>query len=301
MEKTVYIHIGAHKTATTSVQSYLSHHAPRLASNGILYPDTCRYHFGHHRIGFALKEQIDPSRQDRPEFETEIAELRREIDASTAHTVIVSSEALFVLPQHALDRLKQALTGYHVEVIAFVRRQDSYLVSLYNQLVQGADDTFTAPLSDFVENPRSIAREISFAPHIERWQNTFGRVHLFRLEDASPIDALFPLIGAQMPDNRPIGRTNASPPAAVINLILWCKRIGIPFRIRMWIRALATRLLFFAPAVTLSDADRNKILLEFAEENDRLFQSFGMENTYGPLTRTTVKGSSGPDDNAPAK
>ena len=60
--KLLLLHVGTHKTATTSLQAALVASSGELASDGTLYPETGRIHFGHHNIAWGL---IGDERFDR--------------------------------------------------------------------------------------------------------------------------------------------------------------------------------------------------------------------------------------------
>lgn len=52
---TIYIHIGMHKTGTTSIQKFL--HTNFSGQNKeFYYPNTGIYEYGHHNIPWSLKE-----------------------------------------------------------------------------------------------------------------------------------------------------------------------------------------------------------------------------------------------------
>jgi hypothetical protein len=54
--RTTYIHIGTHKTGTTSIQWALNRHREALERRGFLYPraGVPAEHDGHHNIGWEL-------------------------------------------------------------------------------------------------------------------------------------------------------------------------------------------------------------------------------------------------------
>ena len=61
MRRQIYLHIGFPKTGTTSIQTWLTEHAPALAAHGVLYPahgrDGQEYQYGHHRLARSLVER----------------------------------------------------------------------------------------------------------------------------------------------------------------------------------------------------------------------------------------------------
>ncbi|WP_372614018.1 hypothetical protein [Aquicoccus sp.] len=282
MSRRLYIHIGAHKTATTAVQRACWKERGILAQNDLLYPESNIYHFGHHRLAFALKSRPDPKRGDVPDMDEEIAALRDAIESADRSRVLISSEAFFVMHRAKLKRLRAALDGIDVRVLAFVRRQDDYLLSLYNQNARMIGNDFTRPLRKYVADPRSIGGEISFLRWLNLWREVFGgdAVHLWRYEDRDPLDAMLEIIGLPEGLITTRGGVNASSPAVVVEAVRLAKRAGLPRRVQSAVRSATTRMFANWPRRRLSDSQRASILDVFAEENDELFASFDMENTY---------------------
>ncbi len=59
---TVYLHIGAPKTATSNLQAILARHQDELLAQGVLYPRLCRHGDAHHVLVADLidKYQANP-------------------------------------------------------------------------------------------------------------------------------------------------------------------------------------------------------------------------------------------------
>lgn len=282
MLRRLYIHIGAHKTATTTIQRTCWQERATLAQHDVLYPETNIYHFGHHRLAFALKSRRDPKRGDIPDFEEEMEALRNAIERADQSRILISSEAFFVMHRAKLKRLRAGLDGIDVRVIAFVRRQDDYLLSLYNQNARMVGNDFNRPLRSHVANPRGIGGEISFLRWLNLWREAFGAdaIHLLRYEDRDPLAAALDIVGLPEGLITARNRVNVSPPAMVVEAVRLSKRFRLPQSVQELIRHATTRMFKGRPQKELSDAQRAAILAEFAEENDELFASFGLENTY---------------------
>ena len=130
-----FIHVGRHKTGTTSIQSTLQSNYDELARRGVLYPRAGREagqrHF-HHPIVDALLADDGPA---IARFRTELAD---EIAAVEPHTAILSSEALSreSVGAHHLRRLKECVPSDEVVAIVTLRRQDEMLLSRYAERVK---------------------------------------------------------------------------------------------------------------------------------------------------------------------
>ena len=130
--KRLFLHIGAHKTATTFLQSSLANNAPALDELGILYPQTGRIYEAHFRLCWELK---DPALLGQPLEALPLwAGLLEELAASPRPVAVLSSEEFGL----GLDPTRlEALKAHHdVQVIFYLRSPDSYMESFYNQFVK---------------------------------------------------------------------------------------------------------------------------------------------------------------------
>lgn len=131
----VFVHIGTHKTGTTSVQAFLRSHASELAQSGIIVPTagTLSKDSGHHNLAFQLTgdTRYDPILGGLNEL---LAQLRH----STARRAVISSEDLsgLVSRPDGLRRLETALgrEGHSVSWVMFIRRVDDFSESMYTTL-----------------------------------------------------------------------------------------------------------------------------------------------------------------------
>jgi hypothetical protein len=133
-----YLHVGTHKTGTTSVQHFLSANDRLLAAEaGIYVPRAGRADGsgGHHNIAWELNddERFDPARGALRDVLAEIAgqPLRRTCLSSE------DFEYLHTRPD-ALRRLAEGFTGigFVPQVILYLRPQAGYAESLYAELVR---------------------------------------------------------------------------------------------------------------------------------------------------------------------
>lgn len=132
----MFLHLGTHKTGTTSLQVFLGTHATKLRKQGVLYPTTGRRdtHLAHHNIAWEL---IGDRRFD-PGLGT-FATLRAEI-AGYSGDVILSSEDFTGAARApaTFAAFLQALRadGFDVTLVLFLRNQADYAASLYLTLIQ---------------------------------------------------------------------------------------------------------------------------------------------------------------------
>ncbi|HXK39800.1 MAG TPA: hypothetical protein VJ837_03130 [Candidatus Paceibacterota bacterium] len=141
--KTIYLHIGAHKTGTSAIQSMLKAESRRLRWHGFFYERS------FYDLGRMLK-------RESPLAPGVLERLRQEfhdrIDARPEPNIIGSSENFFgdVFKGYSNTRavandLRAILADYDVRIVASIRRQDEFVQSVYHQHVkQGGTMRFDA-------------------------------------------------------------------------------------------------------------------------------------------------------------
>lgn len=138
----IFIHIGTHKTGTTSIQSLLLQRAMRLEEQGIYVPETGRPQpqtgpqtSGHHNLAWALYG--DP--RARPAF-GDIDDLVKELAQVPFQKAVISAEDFEFLVSRPEILRKMGHTfvnaGWQPHYIVFLRDPASYVISLYNQILK---------------------------------------------------------------------------------------------------------------------------------------------------------------------
>jgi hypothetical protein len=135
--RVVWMHIGLHKTGTTSIQAALAEHRDLLRTHGIYVPrigtiDPCS---GHHAIAWAARSD----QRYRVEF-GDVHDLCRELSGVPEPVALISSEALEYLVEQgsALRGIESALrqAGWEPRYIVYLRRQSDYAASLWKELAK---------------------------------------------------------------------------------------------------------------------------------------------------------------------
>ncbi|APZ55216.1 hypothetical protein ACFO5Z_15765 [Salipiger abyssi] len=123
----IVIHIGTHKTATTTIQDMFWANAELLAEHGLIYPQLGR-HTGHH--GLVLDWQGMPGHY---KLEQGSLEALAETYGQSDKTVFLSSEEFSRRqPLASLGKVRAALEGFdEIEVICTLRTQWQFLQSIY--------------------------------------------------------------------------------------------------------------------------------------------------------------------------
>lgn len=183
------LHIGAHKTGTTALQNFLALNYEQLLSYGVLYPRfSANIAVPHHII---MRPIVAPKNNDyiwsiegvdniRTELDIRDA-IHREVDETGAHTVIMSTEFLFVnkpifnnIAEGNLARYaKRLFSGFDVEVVVYLRNQPDWLESCYIEAVKGAHTCYEHDIKEYIlyRHPEYM----DYREYLEPWLDAFGR------------------------------------------------------------------------------------------------------------------------------
>jgi hypothetical protein len=167
MRRTLYLHIGVHRTATTSIQRFLRVNTQALALRGILNPDGLSRH--HALAGRIL----------RGEAKAVASELTAQAEASEAATgrpvraIVLSDEDICTRTDMA--RMARLSDHFEVRVILVIRRQDLWLESWYRQNVkwQWNPDLAHLTFAEFLVRRRSFFW-IDYDATVARLERLFG-------------------------------------------------------------------------------------------------------------------------------
>lgn len=129
--KKIIIHGGIHRTGTTSLQNAFAGNRERLNEAGISYPGKQRNH-----QSWAWDQLSGRTTSDS---------IATAIDRNIYDTIILSAEDFCRFRD--LDWLKEVRSRHFVSVHFFVRRQDEWLTSWYNQNIRWPFDKRTATLT----------------------------------------------------------------------------------------------------------------------------------------------------------
>ncbi|MFO7534656.1 MAG: hypothetical protein R6X19_03065 [Kiritimatiellia bacterium] len=271
----LYIHIGHPKTGTTSIQTFLLENRDALRAEGILVPRAGVLEGAHH--GLSRNWYAIRSREDRSEIE--IQSLRREAEAAPCPVVVLSSEA-FIQEQPA--RFASLFSpSCEVFIIYYIRRQDLVAESDYAQRVRSY-------IKMEVQPARAILPVL--VPHylriLARYGARFDRAHLLvrpfektAFHGGSLLSDFLTLIGAD-PSRHPAAdrRRNTSFTHTYLEFKRACNLLPL---LEAELKGLGAELDRLSeadaaphPGRQLSQADRSRILADFATENEEIARTF---------------------------
>ncbi len=160
--RTIYLHIGLHKTGTTSLQRFLGDQADWLRANGKIYPNLTNQFGAHTHFGlniYALDEDRDSPAILRfrahgrsiPEYKIRFREyLNQRLDAEPDLDFILSNEGLsYVRRPEEIARLGRLFSGTRVLVVLCLREPAGYLASYKKELAKTGIPESADPASSF--------------------------------------------------------------------------------------------------------------------------------------------------------
>jgi hypothetical protein len=166
------LHVGPHKTGSTSLQHRLLNSQAYLNQHGFAYPAFGLSQFAHHRIYSFLKGD-----QAAAGDVTEAGIKRLALDG--VNTILSSEDFIYLQPDR-LQRLNLLLQGFRIEVILFVRTPIELWPSHWQELIKhGRDETLLEYLGAFFGLTNTIdARYMNPAGQAARFAQAFGREHV---------------------------------------------------------------------------------------------------------------------------
>lgn len=232
-EKPLILHVGMHKTGTTAIQASLAANRAWLQSEGVEYPEAPALLRGprtaHHGVARALAE---------PTLRRRIAlfRFRRRIEraAQDARLTVISAEpifrhrvgtesddtAAFVQGHRAyLRQLAHYFRNFAPTVLLYLRRPDTFVVSLYKTGVARGDQT-----PDFEDFAKAATWWVIYPERLAVFREVFGQLEVLTYEserEAGLLTRFYAMLGLPSPphDSDPELRVSPSNRAT-----LWLRR-----------------------------------------------------------------------------
>ena len=148
MSSTLYLHIGTPKTGSTSIQNFLFDNRDLLASKGLLYPDMGFDYKGVvHAVNAHFLMNMKPGNSKPAEGYTKsyIEGFEKLYEMAKTHDkILLSDEKLWYWYRgdgpfaSFWQELKDKLSAHDIDcrIIVYLRRQDSFMLSLWSQRVK---------------------------------------------------------------------------------------------------------------------------------------------------------------------
>ncbi len=205
--KTVYLHIGYHKTATSSIQQTLFNNRQLLNEYGFFYPNTWPRNHGMNltSIFYDKPERYDlniirnKNKQESLKFNNkQIRILEDEINNTSSEKVIISGEDISVMDEESVKKLlsffRKITPNAEIKIVVCTREYVSFVTSAIQQF-EKAGHSFESMISGIAENVVHRSR-------IEKFINNVGieNIIIYRFEDAlqykkGPVECFLNKIG----------------------------------------------------------------------------------------------------------
>lgn len=203
---TILLHVGVHKTGTTTIQRFAAGYRQQLrAEHGLWYPLYQDFglspgHYAHHEIAHALATDDDTRIDTARQF---VAKIRS--DKRADETVLISAEPIcrhvypttgpdyFERKRNYIARLRALFPGDDVKIVNTVRRQDSLAKSIYQERIKAGRYRLT--YAEFVEQDRDVFLQ---GRHMAVMAEFFPRLQLLVYEDLAAkglVPAFFEALG----------------------------------------------------------------------------------------------------------
>ncbi len=263
------LHVGTHKTATSSIQSLLEENRPELERQGFCYPATDRPPFPnlpkHTSLYTALMGGPDAIRVERDH-------IMRAFEASGCNTLVLSEEGLSspgFLKRNAMAGIALLAPEFDVKIVSFQRRQDYFVESLWNQFSR--ENTTQKHITDFVVSENPVIY-MTYKDTLDAW-GQFGSVVALGYEasvESGIVQAFLAVTGIVLQAVEE--RRNVSPSMSCAALIAKLNSMNARYDWRKIEALLGTGTRRYA----LGSRLRGEILARFAEHNAQLREAYGV-------------------------
>lgn len=142
-KRKLFVHLGMHKTGTTTIQRTLHDASDQLYIRDFLYPLAARHprEFRSHAMLPQLLGVQGPATGpmalfDEVDVDANLRSLKNEVDMSGRRNVIISSEDLWKAPKEGLDILSQIFCDFEIHPILFVRHPANFSLSFYSTMIR---------------------------------------------------------------------------------------------------------------------------------------------------------------------
>lgn len=224
--KTLYIHIGCPKTATTSIQYFCNENKEILARNGVYFPvfeqhynNVNPYRNGHFLIG----HQYDSS--GKIDILKEQALFRFNMDHilhmfSKYDNILLTDESLWsahFYKKKLWDTLQRESirNAFTIKIIIYLRRQDTLLNAMWNQKIKRSQKNFRSMTWDEIVNANPPVVYLDYEEGLNEIAAQIGEENIIvrrygekYFKNGSVYDDFLSTLGLCMTDNYTISKFN---------------------------------------------------------------------------------------------
>ncbi len=202
----ILLHVGAHKTGTTSIQHTLAANRSWLAENGIYYPDPKPFFHSqsvaHHDLAHALagnspgqlekaarfREHLKGASQVHSTILLSAEPFYRHIlkpsknekaDHYESDTIRLSDDEILFARERYIEKVGEYFDGFDVNVILFLRRHDNFVESLYRSSV--ANTPYSGGFEKYIQRSKF---KFDYQRQISIFSQYIGQVSVYSYEQS---------------------------------------------------------------------------------------------------------------------
>lgn len=169
----IFVHIGPHKTGTSTLQGWLAANREPLRQLGYLYPGVGSTHNG-------LADRARRDLLDTPAWQQWVRDLEQAARAGACAHVIISAEGFSRLDEEQVLRMAAGLGPDRTKIVCYLRKPWERKASAHTQRVKSLmpSDIYTSLLA-FDGDPATLDGERKGYPIVlPRWEQAFGLENL---------------------------------------------------------------------------------------------------------------------------
>lgn len=167
MNKNIYLHIGFHKTGTSSIQHYLSSNRSYFKKHGLLYPNSALKGSNHSVLANSLKD-IYRNEATLNKYYNRINKEIRQYEGDT----VISSECFMEGVNPNLVKNSLGNPGDTIKIVFYVRPQIQWSESLYGEVIKDSSRRYTG----YIGGLREIRHgKLNYHVEIKKWQDVFEK------------------------------------------------------------------------------------------------------------------------------
>lgn len=285
MAKTLYLHVGMPKCASTTIQDTLQSHAEVFAAHGKFY-------------GFAPNDKTVGQGNAARLLADIIGKRTREVRKALAFfferdsDIILSSEVFISLARSRMaDDLivRAAEEGFETRVICYLRRQDLWIESDYKQHIKGGSD-WSEGIEALIAK-RTRTRALNYHWTLSNWARAVGQDNITVVPLNAGQDELYPLerflafldMDPQIAPTLKLPRQNVSPPVGLIEPMRYLKSAllargtspaDISLELQRFAEVAPQNIKVPQRRFLLTPPRRRALLEDYAESNARLAATY---------------------------
>ena len=161
--KSILLHIGTHKTGSTSIQKFLDRASEQLREDGVLYPEAGRpddrVPHGHHLLAWSIQQKRGLKNLEGWE------EVTSEIRRTPCSQIVLSSEVFADCSVEQIRHVCSFFPNAEVRVLVFLRELFSYMASVYKQHVRAWGESRS--FREFAESKMHLC---DYQSLLDRWR-----------------------------------------------------------------------------------------------------------------------------------